>query len=108
MTFQPRHTSSRTDPAAPITMALMLMATLGIVLVMIAVTQRVHSDDAVLPVVLTLLLIAAAASAVAGFLSSRRLLLDLAGLLTLVGLVAGAMVEPEQMVRLITPAQSGG
>ena len=77
-----------------------LIATLGL--------RSILPVDALAPAIATLLLAVAAATAGLALLcrrhQARSLWLDIAGVLTFVGIAVSILIEPDQMVRLFTLA----
>jgi uncharacterized membrane protein HdeD (DUF308 family) len=75
-----------------------LIATLGL--------RSVLPTDALAPAIATLLFALGAATAAFALLcrrnQARRTWLDIAGLLTFVGVAISILIEPDQMVRLVT------
>ncbi len=75
-----------------------LMATLGL--------RSILPLDALAPAIATLLLAVAAATAGVALLcrrhQARSLCLDVAGVLAFVGITVSILIEPDQMVRLVT------
>jgi hypothetical protein len=75
-----------------------LIATLGL--------RNILPTDALAPAVTTLLFALGAATAAASLLcrrnQARKAWLDIAGLLTFVGVAVSILIEPDQMVRLVT------
>jgi hypothetical protein len=83
----------------------MLAAILGAVLIVTVTLRPVLSADALLPAVTTLLFGAAAATGAGAMIRGRSgVLRDVAGLLTFLGVVAAALIEPDQMMRLVSIA----
>jgi hypothetical protein len=70
--------------------------------------ERTFSSDAIMPIVATLLFVLAAATAVVWrretVASDRVTYWDVAGALTFIGIGAAALIDPEQMLRLLTSA----
>lgn len=82
-------------PILALTLMLALAAAIGL--------RAVLSLDALAPVVATLLFGLAAATGVVALLSrGRSVYLDLAGILTFVGVFVSIMIESDQMTRLMT------
>jgi hypothetical protein len=78
---------------------------LAAVVVTAAVLGQSLSKDHVLPTVSTLLFVLAAAAALMAWRrpirGARLSYLDVAGALTFIGICVAAVIEPEQMVRLV-------
>ena len=87
---------------------LALTGALAAVLVVTAVYRPAISDDALLPGMSILFFVLAAAVALLAWqrpLPAKHFSYwDVAGILTLIGIGAAAMVEPDQMVRLVAGA----
>ena len=87
--------------------AVVFAATVLTAFAALAVATAALPQDLVLPLISTLFLAAAAVVALLAWLRERapdpfRLTYwDVAGALTLIGICAGALVDPEQMVRLV-------
>ena len=70
--------------------------------------ERTFSQDAIMPIVATLLFLLAAGTAIVWRretgASDRVTYWDVAGALTFIGIGAAALIDPEQMLRLIASA----
>lgn len=95
-----------TSPAAPPGRATELLVAALLVTLMTALALRTMlSLDALAPAVATLLFAVAAAAAGIAMLSRqdlRHLWYDVAGLLTFIGVAITLLIEPDQMVRLVS------
>ncbi len=82
----------------------MLAMTLGAAVLVGLIIKQTLPVDAVLPALVALSFAAAGTIGLAGILNGRTLrlaLLDVAGVLTFVGIFTAVAVEPDQMVRLM-------
>lgn len=91
----------------------LIIAVTGLALTLIVVVLlRSHLPaDALLPATVLALFALAAVSGLAGAASSRpsrAAYLQAAGALTFIGIVVAALVEPDQLVRLVTSERSDG
>jgi uncharacterized membrane protein HdeD (DUF308 family) len=81
-----------------------LIATLGL--------RTILPIDALAPAIATLLFVLGAATAAFALLcrrnQARSTWLDIAGLLTFVGIAVSILIEPDQMVRLVTTSHQPG
>jgi hypothetical protein len=81
-----------------------LIATMGL--------RSILPTDALAPAITTLLFALGAATAAFALLcrrnQARRAWLDIAGLLTFVGVAISILIEPDQMVRLVTSSDQPG
>lgn len=93
-----RKPTDRTTQFFAATLLTVLIATLGL--------RSILPIDALAPAIATLLLAVAAATAGLALLCRRNqahsLWLDAAGVLTFVGIAVSILIEPDQMVRLVT------
>ena len=74
--------------------------------------RAVMPADAVAPAIATLLFALAATTAGVALLcrrsQARTACLDIAGVLTFIGVAVSILIEPDQMVRLVTPSDQPG
>jgi uncharacterized membrane protein HdeD (DUF308 family) len=96
-----KHAQGSTDRAKELFAGVLLgalIATLGL--------RAVLSSDALAPAIATLLFTSGAATAGFALLcrrnQARTVWLDIAGVLTFVGVAVSILIEPDQMVRLVT------
>ena len=94
----------RHEGLAEAKLPLMLIATLCVALVVGLVLKHTVPADAVLPALVLLTFLSAGAAGLAGLMSGRsfrQAILDMAGVLTFVGIFAAVAVEPDQMALLM-------
>ena len=89
-------------------LAQILAATLCGALIAAAALRHMLPPDAVLPVLVALLFGSAGVIGLAAIVSGRKTaLLDVAGVLTFIGIITAALIEPDKMTRLVAPDNAG-
>ena len=111
-TTDPAKRWAHSKPVTPIGPVVTFGFTVTITLVLMAVAPTIMPRDFAMPVVSTMFLLLASMVALAGwrFGQTHHDVLsywDVAGALTLFGIFAGILIEPEQVLRLMEGQQDG-